>query len=588
MSKRLFVATAAALAFSAAAFPPTDAHACGGLFCDGSGPTQVNQAAERIIFAQNPDGSVTAVVEIMYQGPADQFGWLLPVPGIPEVGLSSNIAMQRLQTATNPQYQLSTTFEGECRSENNGFAANDGAANNGTTANNGQTNNGSVAILDRGTAGPYDYVVLQIDGDPQIGLDWLADNGYQVTSVGPELLTPYIDDGYNLLAIRLQKNADSGSVRPIRLTYDDDHPMIPIKLTAVAANQDMGVLTWVLGQSRAIPVNYKSLVLNDALIDWLNFAQNYNQVVIAAANEASGQGFVTEYADDTGTLAQLVFTQFDGDRWQSLGTQDWTGREVELLEVVIAQYGAWDGVADAIDQALPNLTAEQRDNILTCGVYCEFQNGDLTGVLDPPVFLSAVFDLVIEPMQKTQELLDSLPYVTRLYTTLSPHEMTVDPSFDFNPDLGDVSNIHNATRVIECSSAYYQWEAPWRVELPSGLVVRGEGGAWPVQPTPMMPATIEVRQVGTSGEGDVVRDNRTTIEEQLAELAPEIRTPTDDDDGSTNGGGGPGATDDEEPGPGEMLGDKEVSGGGCSVAAGGASSVLWLLPLLVMGVRRRR
>ena len=88
--------------------------------------------------------------------------------------------------------------------------------------------------------------------------------------------------------------------------------MIPIRPTAVAANDDMGVMVWVLGESRAVPVNYKALELNQALINWLNGARNYNQVVIAAANEAGGQGFVRERAGPSEDYDDVVV--FDSKR----------------------------------------------------------------------------------------------------------------------------------------------------------------------------------------------------------------------------------------------------------------------------------
>ena len=46
----------------ALAFDTEPAQACGGLFCAAA--AQVNQAAERIIFSKNADGTVTAVVQI--------------------------------------------------------------------------------------------------------------------------------------------------------------------------------------------------------------------------------------------------------------------------------------------------------------------------------------------------------------------------------------------------------------------------------------------------------------------------------------------------------------------------------------------
>lgn len=37
------------------------------------------------------------------------------------------------------------------------------------------------------------------------------------------------------------------------------------------------------------------------------------------------------------------------------------------------------------------------------------------------------------------------PYLTRLYTTISPHEMTVDPVFKIDADASNVSNVRDAS-----------------------------------------------------------------------------------------------------------------------------------------------
>src|SRR5688572_11582036 len=95
-----------------------DAQACGGFFCSQQQP--VNQAAERIIFADNGDGTITAVIQIMYEGPSENFSWLLPISNVPregELGVASNLAFSRLQAATNPQYNLTTRVEGSCRQQ---------------------------------------------------------------------------------------------------------------------------------------------------------------------------------------------------------------------------------------------------------------------------------------------------------------------------------------------------------------------------------------------------------------------------------------------------------------------------------------
>ena len=64
---RLFLSFASALVLTLIA-RPEPAEACGGFFCSASAP--INQAAERIIFSKNADQTVTAVVQIQYQGPS--------------------------------------------------------------------------------------------------------------------------------------------------------------------------------------------------------------------------------------------------------------------------------------------------------------------------------------------------------------------------------------------------------------------------------------------------------------------------------------------------------------------------------------
>src|SRR4051794_29001443 len=104
-------------AWVASAWLPSTALGCGGFFCNQSQP--VNQAAEGIIFADNGDGTVTAVIQIKYQGPSKSFSWLLPISSVPKVdsdiGVASDLAFQRLQALTNPSYSLTTTIEGTCR-----------------------------------------------------------------------------------------------------------------------------------------------------------------------------------------------------------------------------------------------------------------------------------------------------------------------------------------------------------------------------------------------------------------------------------------------------------------------------------------
>ena len=93
-----------------AVISPRLVEACGGFFCS----TQpMNQLSERILFVDRGD-SVTTHVQIQYSGSAADFAWILPVPSVPQLGVSHNEIFQQLQFATQPFFSLEWDKNGEC------------------------------------------------------------------------------------------------------------------------------------------------------------------------------------------------------------------------------------------------------------------------------------------------------------------------------------------------------------------------------------------------------------------------------------------------------------------------------------------
>ncbi len=581
-----------------------EAAACGGFFCSQQQP--VNQAAERIVFAQNDDDTVTAVIQIMYEGPSESFSWLLPISTVPEadeIAVSSDIAFQRLQNFTNPRYTLTTRVEGTCRSD---FASADGGfvgVTGGVAATSGgaPVNGGGdgVMVEASGVVGSFEWTVISFDpelDDPaDAAVVWLEDNDYDVTPEGAELIGPYLADGMYLLALKLVKGADTGSIRPIVLTYDAGEPMIPIKLTAVAANDDMGVMTWLLGNDRAIPNNYLALELNEAQINWFNASSNYNDVVIAAAKEAGGQGFVTEFAGSSSSLAAVVWTEYDEAVWQDIQSRVYSSF-AQIFQATYYTYGSFDGYWDAVKRTVTLPEGVSFEDFQLCpSCYTDV-------MLSPSEYFAALEEDVIEPVRLMQDLIDSSRYTTRLYTTMSAADMTLDPAFSFNGDLGDVSNQHTAERIIECSEDVYEWEAPWRIELPQGGVIRGSAASASAQSWPLalqeQPATFRMMQLSASGKGQLIQDNSEAIEEQLDDYNASLDLPGGTSGGTASAGSadGTGGTSGSATRGGPMAGDDAPSraggGGGCAVVSGAAplpqSLALSLFGLALLAIRRKR
>ena len=265
--------------------------ACGGFFCT---TTPVDQNAERIIFTQNGDGTVSAYVQIEYTGEAPDFSWILPLPEAiaaedVEVPEDAMAAFTELEVATDPVFLMPPWPE--CL-QNRAVAAMT------TTAASS-----AVEVFASGEVGPYGFDVVGSE-DPDALISWLRDNSYRVTEAMEPLIDLYVVEGFAFLAMKLRPDAGVQDVEPVKVTYPSQAPMIPLRLTAVAANPDMAVMVWVYAQEQAVPANYAhETIANDELVFFgFGATSNYRTLMGQKADEHEGQAFITEFAGPTSQL----------------------------------------------------------------------------------------------------------------------------------------------------------------------------------------------------------------------------------------------------------------------------------------------
>jgi hypothetical protein len=299
-NKFFFKAACVAAAGALVAGTPNEASACGGFFCSSS---PVDQTAEHILFTVNPDETVTAIVQISYNGDKDNFAWIVPVPGAPTLDATfPQLAFQALDSATQPQYRKDTCYQG--------FALNGApGAGGATSAGPPQADNG-VTIIARQVVGPYDTVTLE-GTSANVIVDWLQKNGYRITDKMVPVIAPYVADGMKFVALRLTPQALVTDITPLSMTYPGNQPMIPIKLTAIAAQPEMGIVAWVVGNQRYSPDNYVDLKVPDHLIEFnqYGYQNNYLSLVSTLADKVGGEAFVTEYAKPTSNIVDQIAMQ---------------------------------------------------------------------------------------------------------------------------------------------------------------------------------------------------------------------------------------------------------------------------------------
>jgi hypothetical protein len=287
---------------------PSLASACGGFFC---GNQPVDQQAERIVFSVNADGTVTMVVQIQYQGEAADFAWVLPLGDVPDamsLDTFPQAALNALDANSGPQFQFPD--DPECSA---GWELD--AAAGGPPAP--RSADGGVDVHLRQEVGPFDVAVIS-GTDPAALVSWLRDNGFRVGTPVEPYIAAYTSEGKKFLALRLQPGRDTSDIEPFMFTLPGQNPGIPLRLTAIAAEPEMGIAVFILGDQRFGPAgDWAAVEIDDNEIVWRPYTwpmeTNWTSLVARGVDEAGGRGWVTEYAGSTESYLELVRATMPAD-----------------------------------------------------------------------------------------------------------------------------------------------------------------------------------------------------------------------------------------------------------------------------------
>jgi hypothetical protein len=136
---------------------------------------------------------------------------------------------------------------------------------------------------------------------------------------------------------------------------------------------------------------------------------------------------------------------------------------------------------------------------------------------DATTLAQQVFTQYVTPLREANALFAQFPTLTRLFTTLSPEDMTADPVFSFNPGLPNVKREHTASLVMDCGSSHLVTEQGWILD-----------GVSTMSPPPAFEATpvaLRVEVLGEEGAATVVTDNTSHVHERFANSSDPAPTP---------------------------------------------------------------
>jgi hypothetical protein len=145
---------------------------------------------------------------------AGDVAFVMPVPARAEFEIADGEVFAELDELSAPRVEYE-----EVESDGDGGA--------------GAAPPGDVTVTDHAEIGPYE--VAQLSGvDSTAVANWLGQNNFTLPPDLSTALTPYLADGWLVIAVRLTADTFTEGLPPMRFTFTADKPVYPMRLSATA------------------------------------------------------------------------------------------------------------------------------------------------------------------------------------------------------------------------------------------------------------------------------------------------------------------------------------------------------------------
>ena len=184
-------------------------------------------------------GKEDLIISPSYEGAADRFAWIIPVPARPKVDILKGALFHELKDIVAPPRPPA----GKSLGKQSAPAL-------------------MVEVLERKVVGAYDVSVLR-SSDGKALLNWLKANKYHVP---PKALGPinyYVKQKWTFVACRVNvpksaKGLRTGTLAPLRMTFPAKQPVYPLRLSSANPRQ-FSMLVYLLVPSREVRSDLASL-----------------------------------------------------------------------------------------------------------------------------------------------------------------------------------------------------------------------------------------------------------------------------------------------------------------------------------------
>lgn len=204
----------------------------------------INEPTQKAILAYDA-GQEDLILQVKYDGPVEEFGWLVPVPGLPTVQKGSMECFYELSRYTQEHWEPRTPVAGKARSATLG----------------GDSEGGSppppVKVIEIKTVGAYEVAVLSARDTGSLE-NWLDANGFSFPKGKETVIDTYVQQQWYFIAIKINlrkgsgfqlvsgpprqthavksavaEKLASGELQPLHLCFASDQCIFPLKISSV-------------------------------------------------------------------------------------------------------------------------------------------------------------------------------------------------------------------------------------------------------------------------------------------------------------------------------------------------------------------
>jgi Uncharacterized protein conserved in bacteria (DUF2330) len=190
----------------------------------------INEPTQKAIIVYDA-GREDLILQVKYEGPVDQFGWLIPVPGLPTVELGSMKCFYELSKLTQ-QRQMDGLWA-ESKSMSSGIGDESAEAKP------------EVKVIEIKTVGAYKTAILSANDSGALK-KWLDDNHFVLPPDPSGVIDSYIQRHWDFIAVKINldkslfhsdsttsKELASGELNPLQISFATDHCIFPLRISSL-------------------------------------------------------------------------------------------------------------------------------------------------------------------------------------------------------------------------------------------------------------------------------------------------------------------------------------------------------------------